>query len=130
MKKIENKEVGLEITNFRTAEGKRFEVMNNYSTTSYFDLLLEIIKTPEPGGGLGDLEQQQVKFKILNKIQDGLKKVKDEKDKDEPDLTKLNKINISLEDEEAKVIKTSMAHVKYLVLNEDLIAFQKKVSKW
>ena len=127
MKKIENKELELELVKYnQNASGKRLEVVSHSTNTTTLDLLLQIVKTPHAQNGLGDLEEQSLRLKVLGKIKDGISKLAKDKAKKSPK----SPLVLELEDEEAKLLKSNIKNVQYLILDEGLIAFQQEVNKW
>ena len=83
--------------------------------TSYFDLMIQAVKTPVEGSGLGDLEEQMLRMSILTKI----KKAK------ETDGVE----HVELEDAEVKALIKFQPNVKYAILDENLIAYQKFIKE-
>lgn len=81
--------------------------------TSYFELIIQAVKTPSQEG-LGDLEEQMQRMAILAKV----KKAKEAKVE-----------FIELEDAEAKALTRFQINVKYAILDENLIAYQKLIKE-
>ncbi len=104
MKKIENKKMEI-VTETLGQVGEKFQILESKLKTSYADLIKEAVKTPNGDGGVGDLEMQVVKMKIVEKCM---------KDGD----------TVELEDAEVKIAQKAVALWKWRILHKDLIAFQ------
>jgi len=79
---------------------------------SYFDLIIQAVNTPGKDG-LGDLNTQMMRMTILKKVKEAQVK----KDVD----------HVDLEDAEAIALVEFQENVRYAILDENLINYQKLI---
>jgi hypothetical protein len=114
MKKLENKTVNIVSEKFIQVDDK-FQLLSADSKTSYFELTLQIIRTPHPQNGLGDLEEQGTRLKLQSIVKAAIEDKKKE---------------VEFEDADAKLLATNMSNIKYVVLDQGLVDFQKLIKSF
>jgi hypothetical protein len=110
MKTIENKTMEFDVIKYEQ-DGAMMKFVSKAKTNT-FESLLQVIKQPDPQNGLGDLEEQHLRMKLLSKVKVAM-------EKEDP--------SIEVEDADGKFLAKNIKHIKYVILDEGLIEFQEMV---